>query len=231
MIISANIGVLFLHGYTGGRHELEPLFVYLKSRYEFEYEFPVYPGHGTVLDLTEVTGDEWYQEAWDAFTELQKRVDRVYVIGFSMGGVFGAHIAQKGKVEKLLLIAPAFDYTKITKLGELGLTPTHFSEHMKLNMYGKIKGRVKDIPFRAFQEFKAIIETKKEGLENISADTLIVHGKLDLLVPYKSSIRAAERIPGAGLELLDGAPHLFAYTEESQLELNIAAERFLFKDS
>src|SRR5699024_4282276 len=101
---------------------------------------------------------------------------------------------------------------------------------MKLNMYGKINGRVKDIPFRAFQEIKAMVETKKEGLENTPADTQSVQGKLDLLLTYKSNIRAAERIPGAGLELLDGAPHLFAYTEESQLELNIAAERCLFKD-
>lgn len=229
MSISDKIGVLFLHGYTGGRHELDPLFVYLKSRFEFEYEFPVYPGHGTVLDLKKVTGGEWYTEAMDAYTELEKRVDRIYIIGFSMGGVFAANIAQQGAVDKLLLIAPAFDYTKIKKIGRLELTPAHFSEHMKLNMYGKIKDRIKDIPLRAFQEFKKIIELKREGLENITADTLIVHGTLDLLVPYKSSVEAAERIPGAELELLEGAPHLFAYTDESQLELNILAERFLFK--
>lgn len=229
MSISDKIGVLFLHGYTGGRHELDPLFVYLKSRFEFEYEFPVYPGHGTVLDLKKVTGGEWYTEAMDAYTELEKRVDRIYIIGFSMGGVFAANIAQQGAVDKLLLIAPAFDYTKIKKIGRLELTPAHLSEHMKLNMYGKIKDRIKDIPLRAFQEFKKIIELKREGLENITADTLIVHGTLDLLVPYKSSVEAAERIPGAELELLEGVPHLFAYTDESQLELNILAERFLFK--
>lgn len=182
-----------------------------------------------MLDLKKVTGNEWYAEAMDAYTELRKRVDKIYIIGFSMGGVFAAHIAQQAEVERLFLIAPAFDYTKITKIGELGLTPTHFSEHMKLNMYGKIKNRVKDIPFRAFQEFKNIIKLKREGLENVTADTLIVHGTLDLLVPYKSSVETAGKIQGAELELLEGAPHLFAYTEESQLELNILAERFLFK--
>lgn len=229
MTISNNIGILFLHGYTGGRHELDPLFVYLKSRYEFEYEYPIYPGHGTVLDLKKVTGDDWYTEAVDAYAELKKRVDKVYIIGFSMGGVFAAHIAQQSEVDRLLLIAPAFDYTKITQIGQLGLTPGHFSEHMKLNMYGKIKNRIREIPFRAFQEFKNIIELKREGLENITADTLIVHGKLDLLVPYKSSVKAAAEIHGADFELLEGAPHLFAYTNKSQLELNILAERFLFK--
>ncbi|WP_411842616.1 alpha/beta hydrolase [Salinicoccus sp. HZC-1] len=229
MSISNRLGVLFLHGYTGGRHELDPLFAYLKSRYDFEYEFPVYPGHGTVLDLKTVTGDEWFKEAMDAYTELEKRADEIYIVGFSMGGVFASHIAQQKGVEKLLLIAPAFDYTKITKIGQLNLTPRHFSEHMKLNMYGKIKDRIKDIPLRAFQEFKKIIESKREGLENIKSDTLIIHGTLDLLVPYESSVETVKEIPNAKLELLEDAPHLFAYTEESQLELNILAERFLFK--
>lgn len=229
MSISNKLGILFLHGYTGGRHELDPLFVYLKSRYEFEYEFPVYPGHGTILDLKTVTGEDWYREAFDAYTALQKRADKIYIIGFSMGGVFASHIAQQEKVEKLLLIAPAFDYTKITKTGQLNLTPRHFSEHMKMNMYGKIRDRIKDIPIRAFQEFKKITKLKREGLENVTADTLIVHGTLDLLVPYKSSVETVRKMPRAKLELLEGAPHLFAYTEESQLELNILAERFLFK--
>src|SRR5699024_2833957 len=134
----------------------------------------------------------------------------------------------QGKVAKLLLIAPAFDHTKLSQLSRLKLTPRHFSEHMKLNMYSRIRKRIRDIPLAAFQEFKNIVEVKREGLENISSETLIVHGTIDLLVPYQSSIEAAEKIPDGQLKLIEGAPHLFAYTEESQLELNIIAERFLF---
>nr|WP_083931365.1 alpha/beta fold hydrolase [Salinicoccus albus] len=222
--------MLFLHGYTGGRHELDPLFVYLKSRYEFDYEFPVYPGHGTLLDLKSSGGDDWYNEAEDAYHALKSRVETIYIIGFSMGGVFASHLSQQGEVAKLLLIAPAFDHTKLSQLSRLKLTPRHFSEHMKLNMYSRIRKRIRDIPLAAFQEFKNIVEMKRGGLENISSETLIVHGTIDLLVPYQSSIDAAEKIPGGQLKLIEGAPHLFAYTEESQLELNIIAERFLFDD-
>lgn len=202
----------------------------MKSRYEFDYEFPIYPGHGTILNLKYSGGDDWYNEAADAYTALESRVDTIYIIGFSMGGVFASHLAQHGGVEKLLLIAPAFDHTKLTRLGRLKLTPRHFSEHMKMNMYSKIKKRIRDIPLAAFQEFKKIVETKRAGMEKVRSETLIVHGKIDLLVPYQSSIDAADKIPGAKVQLIEDSPHLFAYTEDAQLELNIIAERFLFEN-
>lgn len=206
------------------------MFDYLKSRYEFEYEFPVYPGHGTILDLKSATGDEWYEEALNAYRQLKQRVDRVYIIGFSMGGVFASHIAQHEPVDKLVLIAPAFEHIKLSQLNRLNLTPRHFSEHMKMKLYQKIKKRLKDIPFRAYQEFKTIVETKKDGVENIQSQTLIIHGTLDLLVPYEASVDLAEKIPNATLDLIEDAPHLFAFTDRNQLELNITAERFLFND-
>lgn len=209
---------------------MDPLFDYLKSRYDFEYEFPVYPGHGTILDLKSVTGDEWYEEAFNAYRNLKRRVDRVHIIGFSMGGVFASHIAQHEPVDKLVLIAPAFEHIKLSQLNRLHLTPRHFSEHMKMKLYQKIKKRLKDIPFRAYQEFKTIVETKKDGVENIQSQTLIIHGTLDLLVPYQASVDLAEKIPHAKLELIEDAPHLFAFTDRNQLELNITTERFLFND-
>lgn len=222
---------MFLHGYTGGRYELNPLFEYLKLRYEFDYEFPVYPGHGNVLDLRHVTGESWYREAYDAYAHLEKRVDEVYIIGYSMGGVFASYIAQHFPVEKLVLIAPAFNHTKLSQLSKLQLTPKHFSEHMKLNMYNVVKKRLRDVPPRAFMEFKTIIDEKAPGIENIPSDTLIVHGKIDLLVPYISSVLASAEIRNCKVELIEDAPHLFSFTEDKQLELNIVVERFLFVEN
>lgn len=221
---------MFLHGYTGGRYELDPLFDYLKARYEFEYEFPVYPGHGTILDLKSVGGDDWYDEALSAYENLKRRVDRVYIIGFSMGGVFASHLAQDEPVEKLMLIAPAFEHIGISKIDKLHLIPRHFGEHMKMKNYQKIKKRLRAVPLKAYQEFRNITTAKKEGIENIQAKTMIIHGKQDLLVPYESSIEVAKRIPDTRLELIDDAPHLFAFSDHNQLELNILAERFLFKE-
>ncbi|GAB3058325.1 alpha/beta hydrolase [Salinicoccus sesuvii] len=230
MTISRSVGILFLHGYTGGRYELDPLFDYLKSRYEFEYEFPVYPGHGSILDLKSVDGEDWYGEALNAYENLKQRVDCVCIIGFSMGGVFASYLAQDEPVEKLILIAPAFEHIGIPKIDKLHLIPRHFGEHVKMKNYQRIKKRLRNVPIRAYQEFKSITAAKKEGIENIRAKTMIVHGKQDLLVPYESSVEVAKRIPNARLELIEDTPHLFAFSDHSQLELNVLSERFLFKE-
>lgn len=224
------VGVLFLHGYTGGRYELEPTFRYLKKRYDFEYEFPQYPGHGTTLDLSSAGGDDWYSEAEKAYFNLAARVDKIYVVGFSMGGVFASFIAQNYQVDKLVLIAPAFDHTKLSKLHRLKLSPDVVNNHFKLNLMAKVRPRLKSIPFRAMQEFVKIVDTKIGDLTNIKCDTLLVHGKIDLLVPYQTSVEAKEKIPHAELALLEYTPHLIMFTEDKLLELNILIERFLFLD-
>lgn len=220
---------MFLHGYTGGRFELEPTFKYLKSRYDFEYEFPLYPGHGINLNLNKVTGDEWYQEAEQAFLQLKKRVDTIYIIGYSMGGVFASHLAQLYQVDGLVLIAPAFDHTKINKLRHLHLTRKDVKAHFHLNLIKQVRPRLKHIPLRAMIEFINIVDSKTGDLSKIKCPVKIIQGKMDLLVPYETSIRAHEVIPNSSLDLLENAPHLLMFTREKLLQVNIIIERFIFK--
>lgn len=226
----SKIGVLLLHGYTGGRYELEPTFSYLKKRYDFEYEFPLYPGHGTTLHLTDVTGDDWYAEAEKAYFRLAARAEKIYVVGFSMGGVFASYLAQNYKVDKLVLIAPAFDHTKLSKLNRLKLSTSGFNDHVKLNLMAKVRPRLKNIPIRAMQEFVRIVDSRIGDLSAIECSTLIIHGKIDLLVPYETSIMAYEKIPHSQLVLMEHTPHLIMFTEDKLLEMNILTERFLFLD-
>jgi pimeloyl-ACP methyl ester carboxylesterase len=55
-------------------------------------------------------------------------------------------------------------------------------------------------------------------IAQISAPTLVIHGKSDQLVPPANGRLIAERIPGAKLVLLDHASHLFL-TDQSQAAL------------
>lgn len=226
----SKIGVLFLHGYTGGRFELEPTFQYLKKRYDFEYEFPQYPGHGTTLDLSAVTGDDWYDEAEKAYFNLASRTDVIYVIGFSMGGVFASFIAQNYHVDKLVLIAPAFDHTKLSRLNRIKLSRSEVTEHLKLNLMSKVRPRLKKIPLRAMQEFIKIVDMKIGKLESIKCDTLLIHGKIDLLVPFQTSIEAQKKISHSKLVVMEHTPHLIMFTKDKLLRLNVLTERFLFLD-
>ncbi len=209
---------------------MEPTFQYLKKRYDFEYEFPQYPGHGSTLDLSGLTGDDWYDEAEKAYLNLASRTDKIYVIGFSMGGVFASFIAQNYHVDKLVLIAPAFDHTKLSRINRIKLSPAEVNEHFKLNLMSKVRPRLRNIPIRAMQEFIKIVDAKIGDLGSIKCDTLLIHGKIDLLVPFQTSIEAQKKIPHSKLVLMEHTPHLIMFTEDKLLELNILAGRFLFLD-
>ena len=62
-------------------------------------------------------------------------------------------------------------------------------------------------------------------VERIAAPTLVVHGTADRVVPYSNAGALARRIPGARLETLDGAGHLFFL--EEPLRTNALLTEFL----
>lgn len=188
----------------------------------------MYPGHGHHLDFNNVTGDDWYNEAFEAYQVLSRKVEKVYIVGFSMGGLFASHIAQHNKADKLLLIAPAFEHTHINRLSRLNLKPEGLSEHFKLKTMDVVRSRLPKLSLKAFTEFRAIMDVKMPDYAKIDSETLIVHGKIDLLVPYMSSVEAQKKIKNCRVELIEDAPHIMAYTENHQHTLNIIAERFLF---
>jgi len=71
----------------------------------------------------------------------------------------------------------------------------------------------------------AVSHDASSRLEKIRARTLVITGDADRLVNWENSLRLAERIPGATLVVLPGAPHrLFA---ETAVDFNREVLRFL----
>lgn len=66
------------------------------------------------------------------------------------------------------------------------------------------------------QLFAAVSHDASTRLEKIRARTLVITGDADRLVNWENSLRLAERIPGATLVVLPGAPHRhFAETADA----------------
>ena len=86
-----NIGVLILHGFGGDRSEVEPLASYLETG-GLQISVPLLPGHGgDRRELRRVSRRDWIAAAETAYAELAARCAKVYVIGFSMGGLLAVH--------------------------------------------------------------------------------------------------------------------------------------------
>ncbi len=87
------LGVLLLHGYTSSVRTVDGLVPYLDEA-GIPYRMPVLRGHGTTYeDLRGVTSRDWYADAEAALLELSKEVDRVAVVGLSMGGLVALELA------------------------------------------------------------------------------------------------------------------------------------------
>ena len=86
-------GALVLHGFTGNCGSMRPVAEALHEA-GFAIEMPLLPGHGTTVEDLLPTGfDDWYAAAEDALEQLQDRVDRIVVVGLSMGGALTCVLA------------------------------------------------------------------------------------------------------------------------------------------
>jgi carboxylesterase len=85
-------GVLVLHGFTGSPHSMRGVAQVLADA-GFTVELPRLPGHGTAVEDMLLTGwNDWLAEAQRAYDSLAARVDRVAVVGLSMGATLAAAI-------------------------------------------------------------------------------------------------------------------------------------------
>ena len=83
-----HIGCLLVHGFTGSPPELRPLGEYLANQ-GYTVWAPLLAGHGTsVEDLARTKWTDWLNSAAQGLLRLRgESVDRIYLIGLSMGGL------------------------------------------------------------------------------------------------------------------------------------------------
>jgi len=104
---SAPAAVLAIHGYTGGPSDYH----YLAGRLGeagFAVSVPRLPGSGTDMDdLSNTTRQDWMRRSYDAWLDLRGRYEKVFILGYSMGGLLALELAAQIKTDKTVLLAPA----------------------------------------------------------------------------------------------------------------------------
>lgn len=190
-------GVLFVHGFTGGSFEVRPLIRYFQSLTDWEIVIPTLSGHDFPLALDKVSAESWLMEAEQALRQLMQRVDRVVVVGFSMGGLIAMYLALRYPVDRLVLLSPAAKYLNIKILFEDA--PTLFREvfrkkHPPNTFYHLFPYKFTRTPWRATYEFLRIVKTIKPYYANITTPVFIVQGRKDGIVPFETCEYLARRL-------------------------------------
>jgi carboxylesterase len=180
-------GVLVLHGFTGNPSSMRPLGE-LAAAAGYSVELPRLAGHGTtVQDMISTTWADWSKDAEEAYDTLSARCDRVAVVGLSMGGGLGAHIAEvRPSVAGCVLINPLVKpppevLEGLRQLLEAGVE-TLESIGSDIKKEGALEASYDATPVAPVLSLFSGIQTVHENLHVISAPILLISSREDHVV-------------------------------------------------
>ncbi len=180
--------VLFcVHGFGVRRtHEFDELKLHFEN---IGYTFVIPEIYDqTILD--DIDPNEWLSRIEKPLKQLINQNRKVILIGFSMGGVIASYFAAKYKVERLILLAPAFEYITVKAILDT-------VEGVARNIIKKPEINQSDyppLPDQFTPTFREIVSRCKESIKHISCPILIFHGTSDETIPLRSSEYAYESI-------------------------------------
>ena len=203
-------GILLLHGFSGTPAEIRELGARLHSR-GYGVSAPALPGHaGHTRSLDETTIDDYLQFAESAFDVVRRRYRAVYVVGFSMGGTLGLHLAQRRLPNALVTINAPIELSAHVHSG-VPLVAKHAARVPLLVNPRALFGHPGQpaMPAHAVATFLGVLERVKAGLAEIEIPLLVVQGARDETVPV-SNANAIVAASGARSRsmMVPNAPHL-----------------------
>jgi pimeloyl-ACP methyl ester carboxylesterase len=235
--------LVFLHG-AGGLFRDNPFLDQLSERYHvFAPELPGY-GESTGEELLEDMLD-FTLHGWDVVAALG--LERPHLVGHSMGGMIAAEMAciAPGDLGKLALVGAAGLWIDEQPIPDLfALLPFELAEilfHDPAQGTALLTGGVDFNDMKALQEFYIANSRRmamagkllfpvpnrrvSKRLYRLAADTLVLWGAHDKLMPPVYADRWGTLIPRATVVRIDGAGHMLPY---EQPEAFVAAvQRFL----
>ena len=210
--------VLIIHGFAGGTYDQEDLANYLELNKSFDvFQFTL-PGHNR--NLSKVKHEDWINKSKEKVEWLiENGYNKIYLIGHSMGGVIATYLATQYKqVNKLVLLAPAFNYLNVVNKN-INITESLKVTPKVLEEYGKdeIVARFLKLNISVLKEFMELVKEYYEYPSKVTCNTLIFQGLNDNLVPKSSSEYVYNNINGIKkLVYLKGVTHEICQCEKRQ---------------
>ncbi|MEK3682842.1 alpha/beta hydrolase [Paenibacillus sp. FSL R10-2736] len=201
---------LFIHGFTGGEYEIAPLSQFLGAHDCLSRTFTLQGHGGSRSDLLQSDRLGWRQSAEDELSTLLNRTEGVHLIGFSTGALIASHLSvqYKARIKSLTLLStPVFPLNPVQILRTLG-QPEMIRNYIR--KWGST-------PAKATREFQRLVRESFEIYPQMDLPTLIVQGKRDHLVKFKSAGYLEQTIPSGRKQVLimEKSGHMVCHSEES----------------
>jgi len=200
------IACLLLHGFTGSPAEMEGLAAFLREQ-GCVVSVPTLPGHATHPDdLRNVPYQKWIATSEKAFSDLQEKHRRIFVIGQSMGGTLALHLAAHHQFAGVVTLAAAIRLSLQQELAIRLLAPfvpvrykPNGSDVRDLN--GKTRLRNYDrYPMSAARQLLAMLRHVRAELPAVTMPILAIHSPSDHVVPFENLALLQRLVKSATVE-------------------------------
>ena len=206
--------VLVIHGFCGSLWENENLVNYLQQYRNLDVYAYTLPDHEKDF-LAKSDYKKWISATEKHVERLIKKYRNVILIGHSMGGVIASYLATKYKIDKLILIAPSFEYLNFEQNKADALKPKNKKDTA---IYNEVVSKLIRYSPLVLNEFRKLVKEYKDAIKNVKLPTLILHGDDDELVPLSSSEYALNSIKSKNkyLTIIKGGRHRVFLTEQNE---------------
>jgi carboxylesterase len=172
-------GCLIIHGFGGNINEVKPLANFMKDKGFITY-CPTLKGHiGDKKSLSSVSYKDWIESADNGLKYLLPKCDRVVVIGFSMGGLIGVHLATKYNIHALATLSSPIYYWDIKRMFLNILQDIKTKNFTNLKRYRSTGNK---LPFSALVNFRIILSKTKPLFKRVKCPLFIAQGLLETLL-------------------------------------------------
>lgn len=200
------IGCVLLHGFTAAPKEMRPLGEYLAER-NFTIRGVRLAGHATSPeDLAQTGWRDWIDSAKEAIEELRHWCDQVWIIGLSLGGLIGLHLAEHHRVDGVIAMAPpVLTPDRRMPLARLLWRFKPYSVKGLANLHDE-EARLhhadyRHNPTRAVAEMYDLIRRTRADLDMIDCPLLLILAKHDRVVSLKNAGVVLSRVRSTQKEL------------------------------
>jgi carboxylesterase len=200
----ATVGALLLHDFGGSPSTLRAWGESLAGA-GLTVDIPLLPGHGTRWpDLGRTTWLDWYDTANDRLTDLRAKLDRVYVMGLSLGATMALRLAQQrpADVAGLVLVNPPAHGPR-TGPGRLRLLRRSARAVANdVKKPGALDVGYERVPLRAAASARELCARVRARLGAVRQPVLLVTSAEDHVVPPAESDVIWDGLTAAGRERL-----------------------------
>ncbi|EGL83753.1 carboxylesterase precursor [Caldalkalibacillus thermarum TA2.A1] len=224
-------GCMLIHGFTGSPHEVMPLAEHLKRHTDWLIHTPTLPGHGARESLKDINWQDWVTFAERECGRIIRQCTGLNLVGFSMGSLIAAYLANRFPVSKLVLLSPAVFAPNpqqiIRDVADL-LREGWEDNGAMISTLERYKTKITQTPLRAVLQFRKMVRTLTPVINKVDVPVLIIHGKKDDLADPRSADYVYQQVksPSKDIVWLEKSKHVICHDCEQEQVIRKVSQFF-----